>query len=145
VELTNGVIVFRNFLIRLNSNVQPGQVIDVGLADRVDLSAFFKRRTRKGDAEINTRWDSDDTNIPRILNMMMFFRAVGGKGYTDLSHDYQSAIDLSSHLKLNRAILVGRAKIAATPLQIDGEPAGDRLDTQWTIVRILYPVKEVKR
>ncbi len=147
VELTNCAIFYKNFLIPLNNSLGPGETFDVEFARTQSFESFIKRRTGSvktengSEGEVNSRWDKKNTNIPRILLMMMFYNATGD--YSELTNGYMNKIDLSSHLDLNRAILIGRVKSAATPLQIDNQPANNQLDTTWTMVRIVYPVKEV--
>ena len=42
--------------------------------------------------------------------MLMFHESARGKNYTGLTHRYQPQIDLSEHIRLGQAVLVGRAK-----------------------------------
>ena len=149
IELTNCAIFYRNFLIPLNDALGPGESFDVEFARTQSFESYIKRRTGSGNTEsggkgdVNSRWDKKDTNIPRILNMMMFHGAAGD--YPELTNGYVNKIDLSGHLELNRAILIGRVKKAMTPLQIDQQSSSQQLDTTWTLIRIVYPVKEVSR
>ncbi len=86
---------------------------------------------------------------------MMFYDSGGGVGYAGLTNDYQRFVDLSSHLKSGRAILVGftlqpgddaKPSTAAAVLLNNGkaigrEAASERPDKHWTCYRFVFPVK----
>jgi hypothetical protein len=71
---------------------------------------------------------------------MMLHDAAGGSTYTGLSHDYQDFVDLTTHLELDRALLVGRAAQPAALLLDDGPPLDVDADRRWTWYRIVLPV-----
>ena len=64
--------------------------------------------------------------------------AAGGAGYTHLTHRYQPWLDMSDHLNLNRAVLVGRVVKGASRLVVGGEVVEP--DQQWVYYRIVLPV-----
>ena len=70
----------------------------------------------------------------------MFYRAAGGSNYTGLTHSYQDFVDLSDHLYLQRAILVGEIKPNVTNLKINDQSVSKEYDQTNTLVRILLPV-----
>ena len=75
--------------------------------------------------------------------MLMFYELAGGRGYTKLSHDYQSRMDLSRQLNLGRAMLVGEVKQInhCTDLKISDADSEASYDNVTTIVRIILPVE----
>ena len=85
---------------------------------------------------------ADFSDVGRVLEMMMFHNAAGGRAYTQLGDEYQQFVDLSHHLKLGRAVLFGRVKKPGTKLLRDGQEVRDELDVNWTYYRIVFPVKE---
>jgi hypothetical protein len=89
---------------------------------------------------ITTPWDPEDVDVPRILQMMMFHQAAGGRAYTGWLDRFQGYVDLSGHLTLGRAILVGRASQAGAHLKRDGQTLTDGREQHWTFYRIVYPV-----
>jgi hypothetical protein len=124
--------------------LQPGETIDL-LSEMKERTArsLLTRRTKKSEKDNrshNIPWNPTDTRVQRIANMMMFFDVAGGNNYTGLTHDFQSFIDLTGQLDLNRAVLVGQVEPVGTQLEIDGERVGDRYDRTHTIVRIVLPV-----
>jgi hypothetical protein len=92
------------------------------------------------------------------MQMLMFHEAARGSNYTGLTHRYQPQIDLSEHIRLGQAVLVGRAEQPATklndaaPLRVHRsyEPFHGVLNIQfapiaektehWTYFRIIFPV-----
>jgi hypothetical protein len=119
------------------------------------VRSLLTRETRSSEDEStshNSPWDVTDKRIPRIADLLMFYRAAGGKGYTGLTHNYQGFVDLSDQLYLQRAVLVaeieqmesgkgsGSPQAVGTELLVDGEPVADRYDQNRTFVRIVFPV-----
>jgi hypothetical protein len=95
--------------------------------------------------DVGTPWDQGSSDVPRILEMMMFYRAAGGAAYTGLTHRYQPGLDLSEHLRTGRAILVGRSATAGSrlaPERATGEPSRVR---QWAFYRVVFPVDRSER
>ncbi len=95
--------------------------------------------------DVSTPWDrSDLTNIPRILEMMMFHQAARGTSYTHLAHRYHGDLDWSALVKLDRAVLVGRPSAeAAAELRVRraGTEEEEEAQTQrWTFCRLVIPV-----
>jgi hypothetical protein len=142
VALTDCLVAFEDKLYRLGK-LAPGQSVDLGGRTPLNLEARITQRTIEGSREVSTLWKRDSTDLARIVQMLMFHEAAGGRNYTGLTHRYQPYLDLSGHLKLNRALLVGRADEPATRLEPAGESAGiaGRTDGQaW--FRIAIPVSE---
>jgi hypothetical protein len=94
--------------------------------------------------EVSTPWDRQSFDVPRILEMMMFYGAAEGRLYTRLSHRYQRFVDLSDHITIGRAVLVGRAEQPAAELVRDGQPLNGG-DQRWTFFRVIFPVTQGKR
>ena len=81
------------------------------------------------------------TDRSRILEIMMFYRAAGGLQYVGLLNRYQHFLDLSGHLGLNRAILIGIGP-PASEVSVDGHPiAADASSEHLTFYRFLLPVR----
>jgi hypothetical protein len=92
--------------------------------------------------EFATPWDESNRNVPRILEMLLWHEAAGGRSYTGLLHRYQADVDLSQHLRTGRAVLVGRAEAPAAELTLNGEPPDDNASRRWTWYRVVYPVTD---
>lgn len=87
-------------------------------------------------------FDIEDERVPPVLRMMMFHRAAGGSDYTRLYHGQTTWTDLSAHLKLGRAVLVGQAPDdhVAAQLLNHGAPLATADTQRWTFYRIVLPV-----
>lgn len=148
VELSHCRVYFRNWSYPLDKPLAPGESVRIGSAQPLDLRWQLTRRSVVGTTEVRTSWLRGDlSDIDRILEMLMFYGAAGGRAYTGLSHNYQSFIDLSRHLYSGRAILVGRSEEPASQLVIhrtaDGsdQVVGSDAEQRWTYYRIVIPVE----
>jgi hypothetical protein len=95
--------------------------------------------------DVSTPWDRTSHDTSRILEVMMFHSAVGGRAYTDLNHRFQGYLDLSGHLTSGRAILLGRAETPSTELVRDDESLEDHYDRRYAFYRIMAPVEAAGR
>jgi len=114
--------------------------VDKGPGPR-NVETLLRQRKIIDGKDINTPWDPSSDDVPRIIQIMMFHEAAGGRTYTTLFHRYQGFIDLSDHLKTGRAVLVGRAGRRATELVRGGTPLSDEYDKHWTFYRFVFPVE----
>jgi hypothetical protein len=157
VPLQQCVVFFGDWAYAISDPIEPGQSIDLqSEADERTSRGYLTRRTGGGDFdETVTPWNTTSTNLDRIVEMLSMFDAAGGESYTTLTHDYQDFSDLSNHLRLNRAVLIGVVPKATTQLRLqkqsteDGSESGNDLeyqfDNQRTIVRIIIPVESAER
>ncbi len=142
VELSNCAVYFDNWAYRLNRRLGPGDRVDLDFESPLDLRWQLTRRRLVDASDVSTPWDrADFSDVRRILEMMMFHRAAGGRNYTRLGDGYQQFVDLTHQLKLGRAILVGRVQKPAAELRRDGRDVRDELDVNWTYYRVAFPVK----
>ena len=94
--------------------------------------------------DVSTHWDPEDVrpgHLPRILELMMFYGAAGGESYVDLTHRYQSYVDLSAALRTGRAILLGRCHESLSDLSDQQKLLSADANAHWTYVRVLFPVE----
>jgi hypothetical protein len=110
-----------------------------------NLEWYLSRRRVVDTKDVGTPWEQTSTDVPRILEVMMFYKAAGGAGYTRLTHRYQPTVDLSDHLRTGRAILVGRSSVAGSRLQPAGEPWDESNVRRWAFYRVLFPVDRSER
>ncbi len=140
VELSNCSVYFDNWAYRLDRRLAPGDRVDMDYESPLDLRWQLTRRRLVESRDIATPWDrSDFSDVGRILEMMMFHNAAGGRAYTRLGDEYQPFVDLSHHLKLGRAVLIGRVKKRGVELLRDGQSVDDELDVNWTYYRVVFP------
>ena len=94
-----------------------------------------------------TTYDPLSLNAQDLARALTFHEESGGTKYTGLTNRLLSDEDLSHLLKLNRAILFGRLKGAASSVQISAskEPSQDVTpNREFTFVRIVLPVTKIR-
>ncbi|WP_254507099.1 hypothetical protein [Anatilimnocola floriformis] len=140
VKLTECHVTSGEWLYRIDE-LEPKQEIKASSLIPLNLESRLTRRTVVDTKDLSTPWKSDDTDLPRIMQMLMLHNAVKGPTYTGMSHRYQPQLDLSEHLRLSRAILIGRAEVPAAALQLQDVPAGELQQQQWIWYRFVLPVQ----
>lgn len=142
VELTDCLLAHGEKLYRLGT-LRPGQVVRLSELDPLNLEARLTQRRIEQTKDVTTPWEQDSTDVPRIVQMLMFHAAARGTSYTGLTHRYQPQLDLSEHIRLGQAVLVGRATDAVLGLRTpEGPPLVPASRTQhWTWYRLVIPVR----
>lgn len=140
VKLVECHVTSGEWLYRIDE-LQPKQKIKAGSLTPLNLEARLTRRQVIDTKDLSTPWQSDDTDLPRIMQMLMLHNAVKGPTYTGMSHRYQPQIDLSAHLRLSRAILTGRAEVPAATLKLADVPADSLSQQNWIWYRVILPVQ----
>ncbi len=142
VRLERVMIAYGVWLYRLPYALEPGQRVRMRELAPLDLRWQLTRRRVVKSHDVSLPWNPEDVDdLPRIVEMLMFYDAAGGRNYTRLRHEYQDDIDLSTQLNLERAILVGRAAEPLATLHFANESAQPRFDRRLQIVRIMWPVE----
>jgi hypothetical protein len=140
VALSDCLLAYEDRLYRLGT-VRSGETIDLGGLSPLHLEARLTERTIAGAKDVATPWEQYSTDVPRIVQMLMFHEAARGRSYTGLTHRYQSYIDFSGHLRLSRAVLAGRIPVNPTGWTSDGQPLVHGSDAQAaTWCRLVLPV-----
>jgi hypothetical protein len=88
----------------------PGQRVSLADFPPLDLEARLTQRRIEQSKDVATPWDKASVDVPRIMQMILFHESARGRSYTGLTHRYQPELDLSEHIRLGQAVLVGRAK-----------------------------------
>lgn len=142
--LNNCRLVFENWAYLIDQPLEPGQTFDIQTeADEKTLKSMLTRKVQRSESDRsdNSPWDPTDTRVSRIADIMMFYQAAGGNRYTGLTHDFQSFIDMSDHINLKRAILIGEVDSRGAGLKINDDKLPENYDNVTTIVRVVFPVE----
>jgi hypothetical protein len=141
ITLTECLLAQGEKLYRLGT-LARGQRVVIAEQAPLNLEARLTQRRVEQTKDVSTPWEQDSVDIPRIMQMLMFHEAARGSNYTGLTHRYQPQIDLSEHIRLGQAVLVGRAETPGTELRRDStSPLVDSQQlTHWTYFRIILPV-----
>ncbi len=143
-ELRNCRLLVDEWAYLLGQPLEPGQSFDIqtGPKERRLRNSLTRRERSFDEKEVKSRsvpWDPTNTRVNRIADMMMFYGAAGGQGYTGLTHDYQNFVDLSGLLSRNRAILVGEVPTAGARLTFGNIPSN--YDQETVIIRVILPIR----
>ncbi len=146
VPVYNGKIFFGDYVYLLKKPLLPDVVTLIeSAAQEKTLRSYLNRRAAKGgqgnDAgrSQNRPWDPHEKSLTRIADVMMFYQAAGGQGYTGLSNGYHRAIDFSRLLRLGQAVLVGQTE-TGSQIRVNGQEVSDHYDSNITMVRMVLPV-----
>lgn len=140
IELSECVLAHSDKLYRLGT-LRPGQTAHIDPQLSLNLEWRLTLRTIVDTKDVATPWDQASVEVPRIVQMLMFHEAARGRGYTGLTHRYQPFVDLSEHIRLGQAVLVGRGAAPVAQLQQAGTPlANPENTTTWTWYRVLLPI-----
>ncbi|MBL8829588.1 MAG: hypothetical protein JNM18_21600 [Planctomycetaceae bacterium] len=129
--------------------IEPGATIEIKPGQQRDglemlLKKYEQIQSNKFSSVVNQArpFDVEDPRVPPVVRMMMFHQAAGGPAYSTLHHGQATWTDLSAHLRLGRAVLVGEAPRdhQAAQLQRDGQPLNATDSQRWTFYRIVVPV-----
>jgi hypothetical protein len=140
VPLKNAFLAHGDWMYRAHNEVMPGATINLANLERKHLEYFFTRRSVLKEREVSTPWNQEETDVGRIMDIMMFHGGLQGRNYTVLSHRYHDELDLTPLLHQGYAVLVGRAETPLVEVELDGQPLDESNVRRWTYYRILYPV-----
>jgi hypothetical protein len=79
IPLHNVVLLYGDWAYVLERDLRPGEtiVVEDDMRERTIRGHFTRRRNESGE-EVAVPWNPASTDVPRILNAMMFHRANGG-------------------------------------------------------------------
>jgi hypothetical protein len=125
IPLADCILAHGEKLYRLG-NLAPQQRVQLADLPPLNLEARLTQRRVEQSKDVSTPWEKDSIDIPRIMQMLMFHDAARGHNYTGLTHRYQPQIDLSEHVRLGQAVLVGRAESVVGTLRVPSTANGTR-------------------
>lgn len=146
VDLKDCMLFYHHWYYSMPSRILPGQAIRVSFETiPKDLPRRLNGRRVVEGAEQITPWNPSERNaVPRLLEMLMFYKAASGPNYTSLLNRYQPNLDFSNLLNLDRAILIGRLDQPLTTLSVSGDDntpnASQDMNQTW--VRLVFPVEQ---
>ena len=140
-DLSQAYLLFDRWAYALGT-VQATERVSLAEHSALDLRSWLTQRRVVNGRNVTTPWERQSTDVPRILQLIMFYEAANGRNYTQLLHDYQRSLDLSDQLRLRRALLVGRAADATTEIVLQGQAVAAEHRSSWTYYRLLFPVQE---
>ncbi|WP_425616017.1 hypothetical protein NA78x_005955 [Anatilimnocola sp. NA78] len=140
-ELTDCLLASGEWLYRIQEPLKPGQKMQLSSLTALNLESRLTRRQVIDTKDISTPWSPTDTDLTRIMHMLMLHDAVRGPKYTGMSHRYQAHLDLSDHVRNGRAVLMGRVESPTASLPVEGVSPEQLQATTGTWYRLVFPVK----
>jgi hypothetical protein len=141
VALSDCLLFYGNWAHGVEGTLEPGETARVD-DQPLNLEWRLTRRRVVDTKDVATAWDRASFDVPRILELMMFYKSAGGRAYAQLSHRYQAHLDLSDHLHTGRAVLVGRGRDQAAHLMRDGRSLAKDCQQRWAFYRVVFPVEQ---
>ena len=146
-KLVDACLLYGQWGYRLG-DLRPGRQLQVGPElSAIRVKTIVARRARHGVASGQDIFRADRATADELLNLMMFYQAVGGEGFASLPNRYQASCDLSRLLELGRAILVAGGTTggsrwidAATDDSLENEQ-----DQSTVVYRFVMPVDHEPR
>ena len=143
VPIENCLLAYDRWAYRLDT-LDPNETVRIGTLSQPRTLRTELTGRRLGTDEELPPYDPFALDVPRIMRQIMFHRAAGGTGYTGLLNRYQVELDLSAHLEIGRAMVVGRLRVPVVRVKLDGETVQGPLDRHWTFLRTVFPVKAAR-
>jgi hypothetical protein len=143
IALHDCLLAYRGAAFRIE-DLDPGETFEIDEQTQRRLNLELNERRLGAPQTIpvrSTPWQVEDLNLRTIVERMMFFKATGGDESVGLASRYQGFVDLSSHLAMNQAILVGRGEKLVAPMELNGVVVEDPNNSTVVYYRILLPVK----
>ncbi|QDU31176.1 hypothetical protein ETAA8_63290 [Anatilimnocola aggregata] len=141
IKLSDCLLASGEWLYRLEA-LEPGQKLQLSSLTALNLESRLQRRQVIDTKDLSTPWNPTDTDLTRIMHMLMLHDAVHGPKYTGMSHRFQPQIDLSQHVRSGRAVLMGRAESPTASLPLEGLRADELQAQTWTWYRLVWPVQD---
>ncbi len=139
-KLTRGALFYDRWAYVIDS-LSAGEPITIDRLEAQTAETYLTRMRVVNERAPATPYDRSSTDPERVVEMIMCYRAAGGRRYTGLFDRYEHNLDFSDQLALGRAVLFGFGPPAAE-LKIDGQPIPpETKGADLTIYRIVLPVQ----
>lgn len=144
VELKDCFMIHGGWAYRFRNTLPPGATVDIASqSDHVTpLVWLTRRKTISEKSSANQPWDPTESELHRILEMLMFYELAGGQDYTNLLNNYEPGLDFSGLRSLDRAVFLGRTDQTISNLELNGSVLqDDQFDNTSSAIRIVLPVE----
>ena len=136
-DLRNALFLYKRWAYKIG-NLPRESTIPIQTSMGTDLQTLLTQRKVVKGRNVVTAWDRQNTDLGRIMELLMFYQVAKGRAYTQLHHRYQDEVDWSRQLVANEAILWAEIDQPATDLMLNGEAAIPQ--KSYTCCRLLIPV-----
>jgi hypothetical protein len=130
-------------------DLEPGKRVEIGpQLNAIQVKTLLARRAGRPaaggvDGQTQDVFFADRASLDELLHVMMFYEAVGGRGFAGLSNRYQAYCDLSRLLDLDRAVLLatGTGRGSQWVDRQTGEMLASEQDSATVVYRFVIPVQ----
>jgi len=148
VELEDCLLLYGRWAYKLG-RLPAGKTLDIDDSLQPRTVKTSLTSATAGDTTVSPTTDdgtvpfqSAEWDIARLTKAMMFFQAINGPRYTNMTHRYQSFVDLSSLLKQNnQAILLAKCNAPGSQWLTSDQPLASDQDRRWTYYRFVLKVE----
>ncbi len=140
LKLQDAVLVYGRWAYPLGTIEPGGRATLDGALDPQTVETYFKRMTIVAGRDVAAPYATDATDVDRIMEILMFHEAAGGRRYTNLSNSFSGYLDADRQLRSGRAVLMARVDGQAAQLMRDGVALAGPQDKRWTYYRFVMPV-----
>ena len=147
IDLTNCLIAYGRWAYTLD-RLEAGQAIQLsslqGALDELrdelnDRRDVYDEETKQFQSEHKV-YEVLSRDIATIARMMSFYEAAGGEDYTNLRHRYQTFMDLTPMIKLNRGVLIAFEEQPESILQVQADSGAAPQERTWKCLRFVFDV-----
>ncbi len=137
VDIEEAYLVYDRWAIKLG-RLARGARLQIDGTGGIDLQTRLTGRQVVQGRNVVTAWEQSSTDVDRIMQLVMFYRAAKGQAYTRLQHRFQRKLDWSGHVTSEKAVLWGRSRSTGAVILMDGSEISP--SQEWTYFRLLIPV-----
>jgi hypothetical protein len=140
-DLDECLLAYDEWLFRLGKIPSEGSVV-VQDFPSLNLEARLTQRTVVDAKDMTTPWEQASTEVPRIMQIMLFHETARGRNYTGLTHEYLGHLDMTEHIRSGKAIFVGRSSKPISQISLENKSTNESVgETEnWTWLRFVLPV-----
>ena len=139
LPLTDAVLFYDHWAYSLGPIAATGKIAINSEPRSID--GYLTQRKLVEEKDVATPYDRFSFDVPRILQILTFHEAAGGRLYTRLLNRYDNYLELTDQLKLGRAVLLAFGP-PASDVQLDGRSlAAAQRDQRRTLYRLVFPVR----
>lgn len=141
MTLTDCVLIYGRWVYQLG-DMKPGAELRLdGQIDPQTVETYFRHARLVSEKDSAAPYDPAATDVPRIVETMLFYDLIGGKKFTGLSNEYQQRLDLSGVVRGGAAVLLARTKEPASDLELDSQTLAADNVRNYTFHRFIIPME----
>lgn len=143
VDLSDCILLYGGWAYPLGSLGRSQSVALEGARSPITVVSYLTERKLIGDKERATPYDPAGDDLRRILQMILFHEAAGGRRYTGLTSRYLHRLDWSNLLGRGEAVLLATGPTTIPAVQVRGQQGEVEIGQTLAVYRWRLPVLAV--